>query len=233
MTDLTLGRTHRTLRDEVTAEIRRRIMSGELVQGERLVEDRLASALGVSRNPVRESIRVLAVEGFVQVVPRIGATVATLSAEEAEELFDVRMAIEGLAARLAARKRKHSPEAAERLRQVLLTAKEAVENGRLEQVADMNTAFHLAVGEAAGNSYLNLMMTPLLMRAQWVFSQTAALRAPHSWSEHLSLCDAISAGDEDEAQARAVAHVAAARRSYLAAVGRLKAAAADENHSND
>lgn len=218
MTDQTLGAAHRTLRDEVTAELRRRILSGELAQGERLVEDRLAALLGVSRNPVRESIRVLAAEGFVQVVPRIGATVARLSVEEGEELFDVRMAIEGLAARLAARKR--TPGSADRLRRVLESAKEAVEQDRLDDVADLNTAFHLAVGEAAGNSYLNLMMTPMLQRAQWVFSQTAAARGPHSWSEHLSLYEAIAAGDEDEAQARAVAHVAAARRSFLSAVAR-------------
>ncbi|WP_219471561.1 GntR family transcriptional regulator [Nonomuraea rhizosphaerae] len=216
MTDLTLGGAHRTLRDQVTAEIRRLIISGELAQGERLVEDRLAARLGVSRNPVRESIRVLATEGFVLVIPRIGATVARLSADEAEELFDVRMAIEGLAARLAARKR--TPATAARLRRVLDSAKEAVESGRLDRVADLNTAFHLAVGEVAGNSYLNLMMTPMLLRAQWVFSQTAAVRGPHSWSEHLSLCEAIAAGDEDEAQARAVAHVAAARRSFLTAI---------------
>ncbi|GAA3596853.1 GntR family transcriptional regulator [Nonomuraea rosea] len=224
MTDLTLGAAHRTLRDEVTKELRRRILSGELAQGERLVEDRLAASLGVSRNPVRESIRVLAAEGFIQVVPRLGATVALLSAEEGEELFDVRMAIEGLAARLAARKR--SPDAAERLRRLLDQAKEAVDAGRLEEVADLNTAFHLAVGEAAGNSYLALMMKPMLQRAQWIFSQTAAVRGPHSWQEHLSLCEAIAAGDEDEAQARAVAHVAAARRSFLTATRRTK-------HPND
>lgn len=87
-------------------------------------------------------------------------------------------------------------------------------------MAELNTAFHLAVGEAAGNSYLNLMMKPMVQRAQWIFSRTAAVRAPHSWTEHLSLCEAIAAGDEDEAQARAVAHVAAARRSFLAAVAR-------------
>ncbi|MFC4115772.1 GntR family transcriptional regulator [Nonomuraea zeae] len=218
MTDLTLGAAHRTLRDEVTKELRRRILSGELAQGERLVEDRLAASLGVSRNPVRESIRVLAAEGFIQVVPRLGATVARLSAEEGEELFDVRMAIEGLAARLAAR--KHSPAAVERLRRLLDQAREAVDAGRLAEVADLNTAFHLAVGEATGNAYLALMMKPMLQRAQWIFSQTAAARGPHSWQEHLSLCEAIAAGDEDEAQARAVAHVAAARRSFLAAAGR-------------
>lgn len=220
MSDMTLGASHQTLRDEVTAELRRRILSGELSQGERLVEDRLAASLGVSRNPVRESIRILSAEGFVQVVPRIGATVAVLSVEEAEELFDVRIAVEGLAARLAARKR--SPAAADRLRQVLEQSRQAVEAGRLEQVADFNTVFHLAVAEAAGNSYLTLMMKPMLQRAQWIFNRTAAARMSDSWSEHLSLCEAVAAGDEDEAQARAVAHVAAARRSFLAESGRTR-----------
>ncbi|MEV4369009.1 GntR family transcriptional regulator [Nonomuraea sp. NPDC049637] len=231
MADVMRGAGRTTLLGEVTEELRRRILSGELAQGERLVEDRLAALLGVSRNPVRESIRVLAAEGFVEVVPRVGATVARLTAEEGEELFDVRMAVEGLAARLAARKR--SPEAVARLRRVLDAAKEAVEAGRPAEVAELNTAFHLAVGQAAGNSYLNLMMKPMVLRAQWVFSQTAAVRGPHSWTEHLSLCEAIAAGDEDEAQARAVAHVAAARRSFLAAVTRTANHPADPDHPAD
>src|ERR1044072_1936365 len=136
MTELTLGGAHLPLRDKGTAYTSDHIPPGEHPQGERLFEDRLAARLGVSRNPVRESIRVLAAEGFVQVIPRIGATVARLSPAEAEELFDVRMAIEGLAARLAARKR--TPETAARLRLVLDSAKEAVEEGRLERVADLN-----------------------------------------------------------------------------------------------
>lgn len=215
MTESTLGSAHLPLRDVVTAELRRRILSGELAQGERLVEDRLAELLGVSRNPVREAIRVLAAEGFVKVTPRHGASVALLSPEEAEELFDVRMALEGLAARLAAR--KSTPDSAAALRAVLDTARQAVTDSRLEEVADLNTAFHAAVAEAAGNTYLNLVIGPMLKRVQWVFQQTAHTRAPHSWTEHVSLYEAIAAGDEKEAEARAVAHVAAARRSYLTA----------------
>ena len=76
------------------------------------------------------------------------------------------------------------------------------------------------MAETAGNAYLNLVVGPMLRRAQWVFPQTAWHRAPHSWTEHLSLYEAIAAGDEAEAEARAVAHVAAARRSYLAALVR-------------
>jgi DNA-binding GntR family transcriptional regulator len=216
MTDDTLGSTHRPLRDVVTAELRRLILAGELTPGERLVEDRLAERLGVSRNPVREAIRVLAAEGFVEVTPRRGAAVSRLPTDEAEELFDVRMALEGLTARLSAR--KVTPASASRLRRVLDSARVAVDEGRLDEVADLNTAFHAAVAETAGNAYLGLVVGPMLRRAQWVFQQTASHRAPHSWTEHLGLYEAIAAGDESEAEARAVAHVEAARRSYLAAL---------------
>jgi DNA-binding GntR family transcriptional regulator len=136
MTDNTLGSAHLPLRDVVAAELRRLILAGEFAPGERLVEDRLAERLGVSRNPV----------------------------------------------------------------------------------ADLNTAFHAAVAETAGNAYLSLVVGPMLRRAQWVFQQTAKHRAPHSWTEHLSLYEAIAEGDEYEAEARAVAHVEAARRSYLKAL---------------
>jgi DNA-binding GntR family transcriptional regulator len=216
MAENTVGSTHRPLRDVVTTELRRLILAGELNPGERLVEDRLAQRLGVSRNPVREAIRVLATEGFVEVTPRRGAAVARLPHDEAEELFDVRMALEGLTARLSAR--KVTPESSALLRKVLDSARVAVDEGRLDQVADLNTAFHAAVAETAGNAYLNLVVGPMLRRAQWVFQQTARHRAPHSWTEHLGLYEAIAAGDEREAEARAVAHVAAARRSYLAAI---------------
>lgn len=216
MAETNLGAAHLPLRDQVTSELRRRILTGELAPGERLVEDRLAALLGVSRNPVREAIRVLAAEAFVEVVPRRGATVARLSADEAEELFDVRMALEGLAARLAARKR--APWAVSRLSLLLDSARAAVDGGKLDAVADLNTGFHAAVAEAAGNAYLNLVIEPMLRRAQWVFLQTARSRAPHSWQEHVGLYEAIAAGDEEAAEALAVAHVAAARRSYLASM---------------
>src|SRR4051812_42245246 len=104
MADNAVGSAHRPRRDVVTAELRRLILAGVLKPGERLVEDRLAERLGVSRTPVREAIRVLAREGFVEVTPGRGAAVANPPREEAEELFDVRMALEGLTARLAARK---------------------------------------------------------------------------------------------------------------------------------
>ena len=66
----TLGSSHLPLRDVVATELRRQILDGTLRQGERLIEDRLAEQLGVSRNPIREALRMLEAEGFLDVTAR-------------------------------------------------------------------------------------------------------------------------------------------------------------------
>ncbi len=210
----TPGSLHRPLRSLVRDELRTLVITGELAPGTRLVEDRLAETLGVSRNPVREALQALAGEGFVEISPRRGAVVASVTRQQAEDLFDVRTSLEALAARLAAR--RAGPEGAARLRDVLEQAREATEAGELDRVAALNSDFHSAVVEIGGNDYLALLVAPITRRVQWVFRASAAQRGPHSWTEHEALVAAVATGDEDLAEALAVAHVRAARASYLA-----------------
>ena len=98
----TIGASHRPLRDKVVDELRQRIIDGVYEPGDRLTEERLADDFGVSRNPVREAIRVLQGEGFLVAQPRRGAVVASLSEQDVVDLFDVRLSLEVLAAKLAA-----------------------------------------------------------------------------------------------------------------------------------
>src|SRR5579872_7579774 len=99
-----LGEEHSSLHGQVVAELRQSILTGQLKPGERLVEERIADELGVSRNPVREAIRALASEGLVEVAARRGASVAVMSEQEARETIEVRALLEGQNARLAARR---------------------------------------------------------------------------------------------------------------------------------
>jgi DNA-binding GntR family transcriptional regulator len=92
-----IGSSHRTLREVVAEEIRSMILDGSLLPGERLLEDRLAEQLGVSRNPVREAIRALEGTGLVEVVPRRGAYVANLDPDQAHQLLELRSVIEAYA----------------------------------------------------------------------------------------------------------------------------------------
>lgn len=207
----TLGSAHLPLREVVAAEMRRLILDGELAPGEHLIEDRLAEQLGVSRNPVREAIRVLGAEGFIEVSARRGAFVARMSAQDATDLFQVRLALEPLGARLAAQ--AAGPSEIQKLTGILDRARKATDDGNLDVLADLNTEFHAQIFQTSGNSYLANIGVPMVKRAQWLFRQSAPYRAPHSWQEHQILVGAIEAADEELAETQARLHVLAARAS--------------------
>jgi DNA-binding GntR family transcriptional regulator len=94
-----LGRQHRSLADFVTDRIADEIVSGGLPAGFRLTEMALAERLGVSRSPIREALRNLSREGLVDLIPRRGAQVASVGAEDAVRLYECRMLLEPEACR--------------------------------------------------------------------------------------------------------------------------------------
>jgi DNA-binding GntR family transcriptional regulator len=206
-----IGASHRPLRDKVVDELRRRIIDGVYPPGDRLTEERLADDFGVSRNPVRESIRVLEAEGFLIAQPRRGAVVATMSVQDVEDLFDVRLPLEALAATLAAQ--RAGPAGAAALDKLLARARTTK---RMADLAALNTQFHATICALSGNALLIGMMESLHGRLQWVYRQSAETRAAYSWAEHEELVAAIRAGDGEAAGAAARTHVLAARESALA-----------------
>jgi DNA-binding GntR family transcriptional regulator len=209
-----VGSSHRPLRDVVATEMRRLILDGTLRPGERLIEDRLAEQLGVSRNPVREAIRVLEAEGFLDVAARRGSFVATLSAKQAADLFEIRLALEPLGARLAAR--ETSPARIARMKEILAQAQAQPGRHDLDALSELHTELHSLIFEMTGNTYLIAMAIPMVKRGQWLLRQSAPLRTPSAWSEHHGLIAAIEAGDPDFAEAQARHHVLSVRSSMRA-----------------
>jgi DNA-binding GntR family transcriptional regulator len=203
-----IGAQHLPLRDQVLAALRKGIINGDYPPGERLTEDRLAEDFGVSRNPVREALRVAEAEGFVVVLPRRGAVVASPSTATIDDIFAVRERLEALAARLAAE--RATPGDVTALRAILEQARLATEHQDLRGVAELNSALHLHILEISGNPWLASIAKALYLHVQWVFHMTASVRAPHSWDEHTRLVDAIESGDGDLAESVAVSHVGAA-----------------------
>jgi DNA-binding GntR family transcriptional regulator len=211
--ETTIGDTHLPLRDKVVAELRQRIIDGVYAPGDRLTEDRLADSFGVSRNPVREAIRMLETEGFLVATPRRGATVARVSLQDMVDLFDVRLALEVLAARLVT-ERASSTDVAE-LDDILAAARAAIDEQRLDDLTELNSRLHATICVLSGNTLLRSMMDSLHGRLQWVYRQTADRRAPDSWAEHEALVAAIRAGDVDAAGDAARQHVLNARATAL------------------
>src|SRR3954447_19801884 len=209
----TIGAQHLTLRDQVLAELRRRIVEAEYRPGERLTEDRLAEDFGVSRNPVREALRVVEVEGFVQQMPRRGVVVASPDRDSVREMFVVRRHWESLAAQLAAE--RADAAAVDGLRALLDEGRRATETGDFRLLSELNNPLHQRVMDLAGNRWLAAMVAPMHLHVQWVFRLTAPDRAPHSWTEHVRLVEAIAAGDGAAAARAAAEHVDAAAAAAL------------------
>jgi DNA-binding GntR family transcriptional regulator len=205
--------SHQPLRDVVATEIRRMILDGTLQPGERLIEDRLAEQLGVSRNPVREAIRILESEGFLDVAARRGSSVATLSAKQASDLFDVRLALEPLGARLAAR--NPSSAGIARVREILGRVQSHPEEFGPDELSDLHTELHSIIFEMTGNAYLIALALPMVKRGQWLLRQSAPLGSPEAWAEHHQLISAIEDGDEDLAESQARHHVLSVRHELI------------------
>ena len=91
-------------RSQVYKELEKAILSGELAPGDSLVEMKLAAQMGVSRTPVREALLQLELENLVKHIPNRGAVVVGISEKDIEDIYTLRMRIEGLAVRWAAEK---------------------------------------------------------------------------------------------------------------------------------
>ncbi len=204
---------HASLHSRVLVELRQAIISGLIKPGERLVEERIADELGVSRNPVREAIRALASEGLIEVTAGRGASVATISEQEARETIELRALLEGHNARLAARRKEKS--VIKRIEAILKKGTAAVAANRLEQLPGLNQEFHRELSNAGQNTVLGELLTKLRERTAMLFAPADPRRQARSWDEHTAILRAIIAGDEREAATLAADHVMRSGFDYL------------------
>jgi DNA-binding GntR family transcriptional regulator len=203
--DRRLGETHLALNDRVRDALRDAIIDGEFKPGDRLIEGRLADRFGVSRNPVREALKALDTEGIVEIVPRRGAFVSVLTHAEICEVIELRAALEGLGARLAAR--RLDPAAAERLPSILKAGEEAEKTGDIAELNRLNDLFHGALAQASSNRYLSNYIRTLRGKTHWLFAGIARERALESWREHAAIMRAVLDRDAEMAELLASRHV--------------------------
>jgi DNA-binding GntR family transcriptional regulator len=196
----------------VSEQIRGQILAGTLRPGERLVEDKLSAELGVSRVPVREALLGLSVEGLVNLEPRRGASVAEISPETVAELVEVRALLEGLNARLAAR--RHDPAIVAELSDALRRGNAAAGSGSAEELARLNAEFHDLLAVASRNTVLSGIMRSLRERTSLAFVLNSRTRALQDWKEHAGVLAAVIDGDEELAELLATRHVQNAAAAF-------------------
>lgn len=185
--------------DQAEAALRDQILSGHRAPGDRLNEVEIAAELGVSRGPVREAMQRLARDGLVLVQPHRGSFVRNLEPDEIVELYDVRIALECAAARLAAERRTDADVTA--LKGLLDTTAKAVTGTGETPHYPAHLDLHELVAVVSGNGRLHRAIVQInqelkLIRAASGFRPE---RAPHALVEHGDVVSAIVQRDADQA----------------------------------
>lgn len=204
--------------DRIAALLKDQILEGRLVPGQRLISRDLMEELGVSRGPLREAFRRLAADRLVQLIPNRGALVRRLSPDEIVNLFQIREALEGQAARLAAVRIDEEGNRA--------FFQAIVDEGRLhKQKKDIgpfivhNREFHQAIVKLSGNPELGELIDRYQLAVfMSLLRQVVGTRRliTDSISQHDAIADAILAADPDGAYAAMQAHLWHSARTMLA-----------------
>ena len=143
---------HKSLRSAALAAIREAILCGQLRPGQHLVESDLAEQMGISRAPIREALRQLETEGLVVSLPHRGTFVTQLSVQDVWEIYTLRAAVEGLAARLMAQ--NATAEEIAHLEESVAQMEQSAQAGDLELLARQDMAFHEYLCRAAHHNRL-------------------------------------------------------------------------------
>jgi DNA-binding GntR family transcriptional regulator len=213
--------------DEVAAALREAISRGELKPGERLLQERLAEQLAVSRTPLREALHRLEQEGLVVLSRGRGVEVRRLDDAQVIELYEVREMLDGLAARLAAQ--RSTPAERRAIERVLREMERAVARWDPHTWLLCNLRFHEQVLAAAHNQTLAESLRLVRLSAQ-AFYPTVLLnreRAQVALAEHRRILAAIERRDPEAAEREGRLHIVTARQMVEARLAAQTAAPAE------
>lgn len=191
----------------VLEEIRRAILTRELLPGQPLVEMELAQRLGVSKTPVREALKILSGSGLVTFSPYKGASVRVVDQDLATNVYDVRLLLEPEA--VARSVRAAGPGAFDKAATTLDAAAEMIKANDHAELSLLNRAFHQALYTGCGNSLLISILDDLRDRAALisVVGWEATRSWDTEWQEHKAILVAAEAGEAARAAELLTEHI--------------------------
>ncbi|MBM79588.1 MAG: GntR family transcriptional regulator [Planctomycetaceae bacterium] len=223
-----------TLRETAYRQIRTRILAGNLAPGERISEQALAEALGISRTPVRSAIRELEAEGLLEQVPRFGTIVRKTDRQDLEELYDLRRALESFAAEVAAESMPSDDveslsnlcdDVDELMRPLVIESSLIEDPVVMDKLFQADMKFHLVILQATGNRRLMKSVTDSRVLVQWGAHATK----PHhisslveAWEQHRSIVEAIRSRDTETARQAMIGHIEFSKELALTIFGRMQ-----------
>ena len=213
------GLTRRNLGQQVTDLVRKLVVSGKLKIGQRLVEQRLAEGLGISRTPVREALHRLAQEELLSKRTRGGYVVRPLTPEEVEDAEGLRAVLEAYAAQRAAQRR--DPEIIRDIENNLDAFDQALLERDERKLIELNSEFHHLLHQAARSKLLSRQLGDLETTVERISRALISNMSAGEWScdEHRAILQAIKEGDPEQAAEIAREHVS---RGGLWIVSRMR-----------
>lgn len=208
-------RDNNSLRAKVFKEIEKSILDGVFSPGDNLIEQKLSNELGVSRTPVREALRQLELEGLVKTVPNKGAVVIGISQKDIEDIYTIRVYIEGLAARWSAS--CITDDELDILREIVELQEFYVSRSDFIQVWHLDTKFHAVLYETCRSRTLKHSLTNFhhyVQKAREISVKTSG-RAVNSVLEHRRIYEALAAHDSDNAEKLVAEHISNAKANLL------------------
>lgn len=215
----------RVLYEEVAEIVARMIYSSQLKPGQWIDEMQLCEQLDISRTPLREALKVLASDGLVELIPRKGSYVKTISAEELDELFPIVALLEGLCAQRTAE--QISPDELTDLQLIHANLERHAAAGDIVRYYEDNILFHDALKRISRNSWLERLTLDLSRVIRLARQKQLKLgsRLQHSLEEHRNIMTAIEARDGAAANNAMSQHI---HNQYLALKEKLEESVTDE-----
>ena len=184
------------LSEDIAESIKAAIIKGKFKPGEKISEGELAESMGISRTPLREAFRKLENEGFIEIIPRKGAVVTEIDAQEVYDLYEIKSTLEGLAARLAAVNMQDKD--LEKLEKVNEELKELIDQNDLEAFYKAHTRFHEGFVKLSGNRRLNQIISNLNdhFKRFGIVSLTLPGQFENAIKQHEEIIQAFRKGNE-------------------------------------
>ena len=221
--------TQPTLVEQVVNAIVSEIVDGELPSNSRLIQDELARAYGVSRQPVQQALLLLRDRGLVREAPGRGLIVSPIDPDFVRKLYEVRAMLDGLAGRLAAER------GADRAKiegpAYLEAGRAAVASGSLHEQIEADMKFHAFINELSENSLIGETTAPHWPYLRRVMGEVLRddVQMPQTiLGEHVAILDAIAASDGDRAEALSRDHISRAAKIFVQRLQAQQAASEQE-----
>jgi len=207
-----------SLKDKAYENIKLQIVKGNLRPEERLLEEKLSKVMNISRAPIREAFNRLEKEGFVTIIPRKGAMVSNITTKEIKNIFEIREAIEPLAA-----KKSFSKLSITELDKIGKNFEEFIDKhvdseNRIEY-SKLDEKFHISIVKNCDNEKIIELLSNFEEHVRW-FRAFYSNKSSFDWSikEHLGIIDAIKNNDKKLFIKRLIQHLKSSKQHLLSEI---------------